>query len=134
MGADEVRVLADRTTHATDEIEQSIRAIQEGTDRAVTQMAAGTERVAVGVEKAKRAGESLEHIVTGARDLTRMIESIAASAEQQSRASGQVTENIQAINAVSVESAAAASQAAQAAVQLSSKAEDLRFLVSRFQL
>ncbi|MEM7577127.1 MAG: methyl-accepting chemotaxis protein, partial [Planctomycetota bacterium] len=50
--ADEVRKLADRTTKATDEIAQSIQAIQAETSEAVSRMNGGTEEVRQGVDRA----------------------------------------------------------------------------------
>jgi methyl-accepting chemotaxis protein len=132
--ADEVRKLADRTTEATEEIGESITAIQTETGQAVERMNAGTEQVKVGVDKATQAGRSLEKIVTGAQDVATMIRSIAAAAEQQSAASEQVSKGVQSVSAVTNQSAEGASQAAMAASQLSTKAEQLQALVGRFKL
>ncbi len=132
--ADEVRKLADRTTSATEEIAQSITAIQQETTQAVTRMEAGGEQVEAGVGRAAEAGESLEAIVRSAQSVAEMIRSIAAAAEQQSSASEQISRNIETISSVSQQSTQGAEQAASAAAQLSSKAEQLQRLVGRFQL
>jgi methyl-accepting chemotaxis protein len=132
--ADEVRKLADRTTKATEEIGESISAIQTETDQAVQRMTAGTEQVKVGVDKATQAGQSLEQIVSGAQEVSGMIQSIAAAAEEQSAASEQVSRGIQSVSAVTNQSAEGASQSAMAASQLSTKAEELQALVGKFKL
>lgn len=132
--ADEVRKLADRTTGATEEIAQSIEAIQSETSAAVDKMNAGTEQVSVGVAKATEAGESLEKIVTGAQNVAGNIQSIAAAAEQQSAAAGEVSRNIESITAVTAQSTEGAQQAAQAATQLSGKAEELLAMIGRFKI
>ncbi|MEZ6190624.1 MAG: methyl-accepting chemotaxis protein [Phycisphaerales bacterium] len=132
--ADEVRKLADRTTKATEEIAQSIQAIQSETGEAVAKMNAGTEQVTVGVEKATEAGQSLEKIVAGARSVATNVQSIAAAAEQQSAAAEEVSRNIESITAVTAQSTEGAQQAAQAATQLSGKAEELLALVSKFKI
>jgi len=132
--ADEVRKLADRTTKATEEIGESIKAIQTETDQAVQQMNAGTEQVQVGVQKATQAGQSLEQIVAGAQEVATMIESIAAAAQEQSAASEEVSRGVQSVSAVTNQSAEGASQSAMAANQLSTKAEELLALVGRFKL
>jgi methyl-accepting chemotaxis protein len=132
--ADEVRKLADRTTKATEEIEQSIRAIQTETAGAVERMNTGTSEVQAGVAKASKAGQSLESIVHTAKDVATMIQSIAAAAEEQSAASEQVSRNIESINAVTRQTTEGAGQAASAAADLSSKAERLRTIVSTFKL
>ncbi len=111
--ADEVRKLADRTTKATEEIAHSIKAIQGETTTAVDRMNRGSEQVRSGVENALKAGESLEQIVGGAKDVAAMITSISAASE---------------------EAGAGAGQSASAAAQLSEKAEHLRELVGRFKV
>ncbi|GAB4194944.1 MAG: methyl-accepting chemotaxis protein [Phycisphaeraceae bacterium] len=132
--ADEVRKLADRTTSATEEIAQSITAIQTETEQAVQRMNIGTDQVKIGVDKATQAGKSLEQIVAGAQSVSQMIQSIAAAAEQQSAASEEVSRGIQSVSAVTHQSAESANQAAVAASQLSNQAEQLQTLVSRFKL
>jgi len=132
--ADEVRKLADRTTKATEEIAQSIQAIQSETGEAVTKMNAGTEQVTVGVEKATQAGESLQQIVQGTESVAGSIQSIAAAAEQQSAAAEEVSRNIESITAVTAQSTESAQQSAQAATELSGKAEELLAIVNRFTI
>ncbi|GAB4194961.1 MAG: hypothetical protein Kow00105_09220 [Phycisphaeraceae bacterium] len=132
--ADEVRKLADRTTKATEEIAESINAIQQETELAVNRMNAGTQRVEAGVELAEKAGQSLDQIVNSASSVASMIESIAAASEQQSAAAEQISRSVQSINAVSNEAAQGANQAATAAAQLSNKAEQLQALVAQFKI
>ncbi|MCC7147383.1 MAG: methyl-accepting chemotaxis protein [Phycisphaeraceae bacterium] len=132
--ADEVRKLADRTTKATEEIAQSITAIQGETSQAVERMTAATAQVQTGAERATQAGQSLQQIVGKARQVADMIQAIAQAAEEQSSASEQVIQNVESINAVSKQSAEGAQQAAAAAAHLSNKAEQLRSLVSQFKL
>ena len=132
--ADEVRKLADRTTKATDEVAQSITAIQNETAAAVSKMESGTDEVQRGVEKAREAGSSLGEIVQGARDVASLIQSIAAAAEEQSTASEQVSRNVESITAVTGQTSEGARQSAAASTQLSGKAEQLQQLVGRFTL
>ncbi|TVQ30798.1 MAG: methyl-accepting chemotaxis protein [Phycisphaeraceae bacterium] len=132
--ADEVRKLAERTQKATEEVADSIKAIQTDTTRAVERMQTGRERVGEGVTLAEQAGESLRSIVAGSREVAAMIQSIAAGAEEQSAASTQVSRSVEAINAVTSESAEGVRQASAAATQLSTKAEQLQALVGRFKL
>jgi methyl-accepting chemotaxis protein len=131
--ADEVRKLADRTTKATAEIADSIKAIQAETGEAVEKMNAGTGQVTTGVESATRAGESLKKIVRSAEDVTGMIQSIAAAAEEQSAAPEEVSRTVESVSAVSRQANEGANQAASAATQLSTKAEQLQTLVGRFR-
>jgi len=131
--ADEVRALADRTTKATQEIAESIKAIQTETGEAVQRMNTGTKQVATGVQSATEAGESLKMIVTSAQEVASVIQSIAAATEQQSAASEQVSRNVESVTAVSRQAGEGANQAASAAAQLSTKAEQLQQLVDTFK-
>ena len=132
--ADEVRKLADRTTKATEEIGESITAIQTETSQAVERMNAGTEQVDVGVQRAQEAGDSLRQIVDSSRSVAEMIRSIAAATEEQSAAAEEVSRNIDAINSVTGQAAEGANQSAVAVSQLSTKAEQLLGIVSQFKL
>ena len=132
--ADEVRKLADRTTEATEEISGSITAIQAETDQAVSRMKTGTEQVVVGMARATEAGKSLNQIVVSANDVTGMIQSIAAAAEQQSAASSDIARNVASINTVSTQTAAGARESAMAAAELSNKAEQLKRLADQFKV
>jgi len=58
--ADEVRALAERTTRATREIGEMIKAIQQETRGAVIAMEEGVSEVAKGSEKAADSGRALE--------------------------------------------------------------------------
>jgi len=132
--ADEVRKLAERTTQATEEVAESIKAIQGETVRAVERMQTGTSRVDEGVNLARQAGEALTSIVESSQSMATMIESIAAAAEEQSSASNEMSRNVEQINAVTSESTQSVEQASIAATQLSEKAEQLQTLVGRFKL
>lgn len=132
--ADEVRKLAERTTTATKEVAQSINAIQTETDTAVKRMNEGTQRVEEGVLLAEEAGQSLHAIVEGSNKVAQLIQSIAASSEQQSSTSQIISQNVDSINSVTRQSAEGAQQAALAANQLSDKSEQLRTLVGQFKL
>lgn len=131
--ADEVRKLAERTTQATEEVSQSIRGIQSETNSAVSQIESSSNRVGRGVDLASKAGESLETIVGGSKSVQRMVQDIAAAANQQATASDEIARAIENISGVTRQSSEGASQAAQAAMDLSNQSEQLMTLVSKFQ-
>jgi methyl-accepting chemotaxis protein len=132
--ADEVRKLAERTQQATEEVSQSIRGIQAETDSAVQRIESSTGRVSKGVELATEAGSALSTIVRSSQSLQSMVQGIAAAANQQSAASGEIARAVEGINAVTRQSSEGASQAAQAASDLAHQSERLQSLVSRFRL
>ena len=132
--AGEVRKLADRTTKATEEVSESIKAIQQETTHAVERMKTGTASVEEGVELAGHAGESLETIVNTAQHVAGMIHAIAAAAEEQSVASDQIGSSVRQIAEVTRQSNEGAAQAVQAATDLSRLAEGLQLLVGHFRV
>ncbi|MFG0250244.1 MAG: Cache 3/Cache 2 fusion domain-containing protein [Phycisphaeraceae bacterium JB051] len=132
--ADEVRKLAERTVQATEEVAKSITAIQTETSQAVEQMSEGTGRVNEGVTYAEKAGNALEAIVNGSKQVSNMIQSIAAASDEQATATHQISRSLDTINSVTRHSSEGAQQAACAATQLSEKSEQLRALVSQFKL
>jgi methyl-accepting chemotaxis protein len=132
--ADEVRKLAERTTQATNEVSSSIQAIQSETRAAVERMEEGVAEVVKGVELAGTAGQSLTMIVNSSGEVTHMIQSIAAAAEEQSAAAEQVSRSVEAIAIETRETTEGTRQAVQAAADLSNRAESLRRLVSQFKV
>ncbi len=131
--ADEVRKLAERTQTATEEVSQSIRGIQSETKSAVTRIESGSDRVNEGVALATNAGESLTTIVESSKALQSMVQGIAAAANEQSAASGEIARSVEGINAVTRESTEGAGQAAMAAADLARQAESLQGLVGKFK-
>ena len=126
--------IAERTVKATDEVSESINAIQSETTTTVQQMKAGTTEVEEGVVLAQGAGESLSAIVTRTKAVGGSIHSILAAAEQQSAATSQVARSIVEITSTARQAAAGAGQAAAATTQLSAKAESLQQIVQRFRV
>ncbi len=132
--ADEVRKLAERTTEATQEVSQSILGIQSETSSAVQLIEAGSDRVGKGVDLATKAGSALESIVSGSMSVQGMVQDIAAAANEQSAATGEIARAVEGINSVTRQSSEGASQAAQAAGDLAHQAETLQNLVGQFKI
>lgn len=131
--ADEVRKLADRTTKATEEIGESIKAIQTETQDAVGKINDGSEQVALGVSQAEKAGASLTQIVSSADEVMRVIQSIAAAAEQQSAASEQISRNVVSVSNATDSVSQTAQESKTNMERLSHKAEQLREMMSQFK-
>lgn len=127
--ADEVRKLADRTTEAIELVTETIRAIQAETKQAVVKMSDGNKQVENGVARASLAGKSLQEIVGHANEVSSMIDSIAAAAQQQAVAGSEISRGVERVSSVTVRAATGAQEAAQASIQLSCKADELRALV-----
>jgi methyl-accepting chemotaxis protein len=132
--ADEVRALAERTTKATKEIGQMIKAIQSETKGAVTSMEEGVNEVERGTKDAAKSGAALEQILEQINTVTMQINQIATAAEQQTVTTSEITNNIQQITEVVQSSADCSQESATAARQLSVLAEDLELLVGQFKV
>ena len=132
--ADEVRALAERTTKATREIGEMIKAIQAETKGAVTAMEQGVREVEDGTGEASRSGEALQHILEQINDVTMQVNQIATATEEQTATTSEISRNMNEINEVVQSTARGAEESAQASSQLALQAEDLKRLVGRFRL
>ncbi len=132
--ADEVRALAERTTRATKEIADMIKAIQSETKKAVSSMEQGVSEVEAGTDEAARSGTALEEILYQINDVTGQINQIATAAEEQSSTSREISNNVHQITAIIQETAQSTQETTEAATILSRLATDLEEMVSRFRL
>jgi methyl-accepting chemotaxis protein len=132
--ADEVRALAERTTKATREIGEMIKAIQNETQAAVKAMEEGVHEVEKGAVSSQKSGQALEEILERINEVTMQVNQIATAAEEQTATTGEVTSNIQQITEVVHQTAQGADETASAAAQLAGQAQELQSLVSRFRL
>lgn len=132
--ADEVRALAERTTRATREIGEMIKAIQTETKGAVIAMEEGVVEVAKGSEKAADSGRALEQILQQINDVNSQIHQVATAAEQQTATTSEISNNMQQITEVVTRTSKGAQESAAAANRLSALADDLRRIVSQFKI
>ncbi|MDD2272462.1 MAG: methyl-accepting chemotaxis protein [Desulfuromonadaceae bacterium] len=132
--ADEVRALAERTTKATREIGEMIKAIQNETKAAVVQMNMGVKEVEQGTANASRSGEALLEILKRINDVTMQINQIATAAEEQTATTSEITNNIHQITEVLQGTASGSHESVKAAGLLNNSAEELQRLVRQFKL
>jgi len=132
--ADEVRALAERTTRATKEISEMIKAIQNETKGAVSTMEVGVEEVAKGSEKAAQSGKALERILEQINEVTMQINQVATAAEEQTATTSEISHNMHQITEVVSHTSQGAHESATAADQLARHAEELRQIVGQFKL
>ncbi|HCE68306.1 MAG: chemotaxis protein [Geobacteraceae bacterium GWC2_55_20] len=132
--ADEVRALAERTTRATKEISEMIKAIQSETRLAITSMEEGVKGTERGAADAARLETSLNEILEQINTVSMQIHQIATAAEEQTATTSEISSNMHQITGVVQQTSQGAHESATAASQLNGSAEELQRLVRRFKL
>lgn len=132
--AGEVRRLAERTSVATKEIDQTVRNIQMGTSEAVEAMRASMAHAESGVASTRSAGEALDSIIHGSESVQRMVTQIASAANEQSYSTQSVVTSVSEITSIIERTASSSQQSVQACEQLSSLANELTNLVGSFKV
>jgi len=132
--AGEVRRLAERTSSATKEIDETVRAIQRGTAEAVEAMRGSMSHVQSGVTSARSAGEALTSIIHGSESVQRMVTQIAAAATEQSYSTQSVSVSVNEIASIIQHTAASSQQSVEACQQLAHLANELTGLVGAFKV
>ena len=82
--AEEMELLAERSTNATKQASKMIRAIQNETSEVIQDMEESTREVVAGSQLAAQAGVTLYEIDSVSKHLVELIQSSSASALQQS--------------------------------------------------
>ena len=132
--ADEVRALAYRTQQSTQEIEQMVQGMRNGSSLALDSMQASTARATTTLALAERAGEALQTITASVHEIHERNLVIASAAEEQAQVAREVDRNLVNIRDLSVRSAAGADQTSASSHELSQLANALQGMVRRFQL
>lgn len=130
--ADEVRSLAQRTQDSTEEIEQMITGIQQGTQDTVGALTSSAEHASQTLQRANSAGNALEKITAAISQISQRNLVIASAAEQQASVAREVDRSLVNIRDLSTQTAAGATQTSAASQELSRLAVDLNGLVTRF--
>jgi len=131
--ADEVRKLAERTTKATKEIADTIRAIQKEAKDADDSMKEAGSSVMEGISLTNDVENVLLSIFDSIKNVTAQIDQVAAASEEQSAASEQISKNVESISNVTNESASGVQQIAKAAEDLNRLTINLQNLTGRFK-
>ncbi|KAE9658754.1 methyl-accepting chemotaxis protein [Pseudomonas sp. PB105] len=132
--ADEVRSLAQRTQDSTEEIEQMISGIQQGTQNTVEALNSSADHAGQTLQRANSAGNALEKITAAISQISQRNLVIASAAEQQALVAREVDRSLVNIRDLSTQTAAGATQTSAASQELSRLAVDLNGLVTRFVL
>jgi len=132
--ADEVRALAERTTRATKEISEMIKAIQTETRQAIISMEEGVKGTERGAMEAAQLETSLTAILEQINAVAMQVSQIATAAEEQTATTSEISSNMLQITEVVNLSSRGAQESVAVAAQLNGNAEELQRLVSQFKL
>jgi methyl-accepting chemotaxis protein len=132
--ADEVRALAHRTQQSTQEIEQMVQGMRNGSSLALDSMNASASRAASTLVLAERAGDALQTITASVHEIHERNLVIASAAEEQAQVAREVDRNLVNIRDLSVRSATGADQTSASSHELSKLANALQGMVQRFRV
>lgn len=132
--ADEVRTLARRTQHSTEEIEQMISRLHSGVEAAVKAMGSSHEMASGTVGQSEKVQKALENILGAVGMIVDQNQQIAAAVEQQTAVAHDIDQNIVAINRAGEHAAQGAQQTEAASRQLSVQVVELKQLIGAFRV
>ena len=132
--ADEVRALAHRTQQSTQEIEQMVQGMRNGSSLALDSMNASASRAASTLVLAEWAGDALQTITASVHEIHERNLVIASAAEEQAQVAREVDRNLVNIRDLSVRSASGADRTSASSHELSKLANALQGMVQRFRV
>jgi methyl-accepting chemotaxis protein len=132
--ADEVRSLAQKTQASTQEIEEVIVRVQEGSRDATIVMGRSQERAKAGLAQTAKTSAALAQVTHHVTLISDMNSQIATAVEEQSATADEMNQSVVNIAEVGRDSTAASHQTAAASEELSLLSAELHSMVSRFKV
>lgn len=132
--ADEVQHLAEKSTDATRKIETLVSTILADTHEAVASMEHSTLQVVAGTKIAQNSGEALTEIENVSALLAELIQSISASAQQQTTAAASISESMTVIEKVTSQNLSGTNKTSASIGHLADLSTELRKSVAGFKL
>ncbi len=130
--ADEVRKLAERTSNATNEINEMSNKISEMVNHALGSMDKVVNATRQGVTDAEIAQNSIINIQGGFSDVANLIDDISSALNEQNSASTELAKNTERVTQMSEENSSAANGLLDLANELEGKAAQMRGTVGVF--
>jgi len=130
--ADEVRSLASRTAQSTQEISKLVANMQDSAHDAVKSMEVTEEEVEKGVESAKKAGSSIDHINEGSITAAQTVDKIFDSIQEQEQASSEISKRVEQIASMSEQNSSASAASAKSMGSLSTAGREISETLSKY--
>ncbi|WP_108650350.1 methyl-accepting chemotaxis protein [Dongshaea marina] len=132
--ADEVRHLAQRTQHSTQEIEQMIEKLQGGVRESVESMDQGSSQVEQTNHKVQEAGEALQNIMSSVDNISHLNSQVATAAEEQASVAESINASIVMVNDITRQSSDETDKLSGSVKQLNELVSHMREQVGSFKL
>ena len=132
--ADEVRTLAQRTQQSTEEIEELVAGLQNGTQRVASSLNSSHSLAGSSVALTRKAGAALGSINRGVSSIQSMNQQIAAAAEQQSAVAEEISRSVLNVRDVTEQTTVASQEIAKSSTELARLGNQLTAMVSRFRI
>ncbi len=132
--ADEVRKLAERTSHSTTDIVGIISALTAETEQAVASVRVGDEQVQVSVDQVMASTQALEAIKVSAGRTLELIAEIEAATREQSVAATDIAQNVERIAQMSEKGAEEVGSIAESSCELAGVASRLSQSLARVKV
>jgi len=111
-----------------------IQRLQTGSQQAVEVMSNGKDKASASLEQARQAGDSLEKITAAVEGMLSMNKGISTASEEQGTTVSQISQNVSAINQLSVQTAKSSNVVADTGRQVNELATQLQNLISQFKV
>lgn len=131
--ADEVRKLAEKTMHATQEVGQVLSGIRKDTAHNVETVLVTVSSMQQTTELTKSSNTALQHIASLVDTTTSQIRDIATAVQQQTASSTEVSQGVEEVNALAINTAEAMSRAAQGLQAMLEQTNELERLMIELQ-
>ncbi|MGY5453228.1 methyl-accepting chemotaxis protein [Agarivorans sp. MS3-6] len=132
--ADEVRVLAQKTTNSTTEIQSMIENLQKSAQRAVSVMSECSSEMQASISQTSDANGAMEEIQGIITQISDMSSQIAAAAEEQQATGAEISSNLNRISDISDENYESIEIVTSTSEELGELAQQQDSLVKRFTL
>ena len=132
--ADEVRKLAERTTHATGKIGTMIAAIQSSARAAVDRMGEAVNKADASAGLARNAGQSIEAIRDGANQVASAFNDMVGAIAEQSSTGQMIAQQVEQVTQASEGNKVAMGQTAEAARTLEALSRQMRQRIEQFRV